>query len=60
MNKHKFILPVIFLLCIFSAGWYAYSPSSQIFGATALNRSKRKGIASQSGIRYPFQFDGQR
>lgn len=29
MNKHKFILPVIFLLCIFSAGWYAYSPSSQ-------------------------------
>ncbi|HQN63638.1 MAG TPA: hypothetical protein PLG96_09075 [Flexilinea sp.] len=44
MNKHKFILPVIFLLCIFSAGWYAYSPTSQNdSGATALESLETEG-----------------
>lgn len=44
MNKHKFILPVIFLLCIFSVGWYAYSPSSQITSeATALESLETEG-----------------
>ncbi|HRY20687.1 MAG TPA: hypothetical protein P5198_04165 [Flexilinea sp.] len=44
MNKHKFILPVIFLLCIFSAGWYAYSPTSQITSeATALESLETEG-----------------
>ena len=44
MNKHKFILPVIFLLCIFSAGWYAYSPTSQNdSGATALETLETEG-----------------
>jgi len=44
MNKHKFILPVIFLLCIFSVGRYAYSPSSQITSeATALESLETEG-----------------
>lgn len=44
MNKYKFILPVIFLLCVFSVGWYAYSPSSQITSeATALESLETEG-----------------
>ena len=36
--------PVIFLMCIFSVGWYAYSPTSQNdSGATALETLETEG-----------------